>query len=520
MVRTRLTNYSPIVADDNEVVQRKTSLRDSMSSNKVSDSSKTIKRHKSDENQNVKNGHAKSQKPNGKKQDQTSDEKTHPTVYLVFFSLLLDLLAFTMILPLLPSLLDHYRQYDSVGLYKWVSDHVRYFQELVGAPERFNSVLFGGVLGSMYSFLQFVVSPIAGGLSDVYGRKPLMILSLLGISFSYLLWAVSHNFAIFVVARFVGGLSKGNVSLTMAIISDVSSHKNRGKAMALVGIAFSLGFILGPVIGALFSLWSDKTSQNWFIYPALCALVLSLADLLFIAVLFKETLPKEKRAPGLALSLSRALSFISINDLFNFKAVQKITLKELSQLKRLGQVYFIYLFLYSGLEFTLTFLTHHVFEYTSMQQGKMFFVIGIIMAILQGGVVRRLPANSILGGAQFGLWIIPLSFISVACASKRDMLLFGTINAIHFLYAGLVLFAVSTAFVVSCLTASVSQIGGADQRGTILGVFRSLGALARALGPVVASIAYWSIGAFSTYSIGGVCLLMPVLLLRSSKNLK
>lgn len=179
MVRTRLMNYSPIVADDDEIVQRKTSLRESMSSNKVSDSSITIKRHKSDENQNAKNGHAKNHKSNGKKQDsQTLDEKTHPTVYLVFFSLLLDLLAFTMILPLLPSLLDHYRQHDSVGLYKWVSDHVRYFQELVGAPERFNSVLFGGVLGSMYSFLQFVVSPIAGGLSDVYGRKPLMILSL------------------------------------------------------------------------------------------------------------------------------------------------------------------------------------------------------------------------------------------------------------------------------------------------------------------------------------------------------
>lgn len=90
---------------------------------------------------------------------------------------------------------------------------------------------------------------------------------------------------------------------------------------------------------------------------------------------------QEKRAPGLALSLSRALSFISIHDLFNFKAVQKITLKELSQLKRLGQVYFIYLFLYSGLEFTLTFLTHHVFEYTSMQQGKMFFVIGMYINV-------------------------------------------------------------------------------------------------------------------------------------------
>lgn len=83
----------------------------------------------------------------------------------------------------------------------------------------------------MYSFLQFLGSPIIGALSDIYGRKPLMLLCLTGISFSYLLWAFSANFGIFVLARFVGGISKGNISLSMAIISDVTSAKTRGKAM-------------------------------------------------------------------------------------------------------------------------------------------------------------------------------------------------------------------------------------------------------------------------------------------------
>lgn len=104
--------------------------------------------------------------------------KTHPTVYIVFVSLLLDLLAFTMILPLLPSLLDYYRINDRFGLYTTLSEHVKVFQEWFGMPAKYNSVLFGGFLGSMYSFLQFVASPIVGGLSDVYGRKPIMLFCL------------------------------------------------------------------------------------------------------------------------------------------------------------------------------------------------------------------------------------------------------------------------------------------------------------------------------------------------------
>lgn len=105
-------------------------------------------------------------------------EKLNSTVYIVFISLLLDLLAFTMILPLMPSLLEHYRQFDNKGLYLWLTQKIKYFQELVGAPEEFNSVLFGGFLGSMFSFLQFIASPIVGGISDVIGRKRVMIICL------------------------------------------------------------------------------------------------------------------------------------------------------------------------------------------------------------------------------------------------------------------------------------------------------------------------------------------------------
>lgn len=116
--------------------------------------------------------------------------------------------------------------------------------------------------------------------------------SQIGIACSYVLWALSSNFLLFVLARFLGGLSKGNISLSMAIITDVSDVKSRGRAMALVGIAFSVGFIVGPMIGAIFSVYSDKSASMWFSYPATFAFLLSLIDILFIYKYYEESLPK------------------------------------------------------------------------------------------------------------------------------------------------------------------------------------------------------------------------------------
>ncbi|KAL1122805.1 hypothetical protein AAG570_003131 [Ranatra chinensis] len=399
-------------------------------------------------------------------------------VYVVFLSLLIDLLAFTMILPLLPSLLDYYKKNDGPdGLYASVLRAIGHFQDVLGAPDKFNSVLFGGFLGSMFSFLQFVISPIAGGLSDVYGRKPVLLICLTGGAVSYFLWAISHNFSVFVLARVVGGLSKGNVSLSMAAITDVSTSATRAAGMALVGIAFSLGFIIGPMIGAGFTKWSQSQQNEWFVVPATFALALALLDIGFVCVYFKETLPTEKRAKSFIDGLNQALSYINVAALFNFTAVTNLSAKDTNELRMLGRVYFVYLFLYSGLEFTLSFLTHHVFHYSAMDQGYMFAFIGVIMAVLQGGWVRRIPPTKVKLAAVWGLLLIVPSFVFIGLSWSKSLF-----------YIGLFLFAVSTSMVVPCLNTLASQFGAADQKGAVMGIFRSLGALARALGPIVASV--------------------------------
>lgn len=275
------------------------------------------------------------------------------------------------------------------------------------------------------------MSPIAGGLSDYYGRKPILLLSLAGIMSSYLLWAVSKNFGIFVLARFIGGLSKGNISLSMAIITDVSNKDNRGKGMALVGIAFSLGFILGPMIGAIFSRFSDKSSNNWFVPPALFAACLAAADVLFCGFCLKETLPMEKRAKTVINSVSQALEHISVKSLFRFDAVKNLSKDDLKSLKQLGFIYFLYLFLYSGLEFTVTFLMFHKFGFNSIDQAKMFLTTGVVMALLQGGVVRRIKVEKTKQAAVLGLALIVPSFVIVGLSKN-----------VFWLYVGMILFAV------------------------------------------------------------------------------
>ncbi|KAI8436096.1 hypothetical protein MSG28_004201 [Choristoneura fumiferana] len=343
------------------------------------------------------------------------------TIALIFVSLLLDLLAFTMILPLLPSLLDYYDKQEGHGtsLYGSLLGAVQSFQKLTGAPEKFSSVLFGGALGSMYSFLQFLTSPIVGSLSDAYGRKPMLLICLIGIALSHALWGVASSFSVFVLARFIGGLSKANVSLSMAVVTDASNEKTRARGMALVGLAFSIGFIVGPCAGAWFAVTNDESYGLWGQRPAFYALSLSLANVALVAFCVPESLPKDKRAP-LSFTLAKTVDYISPWHLLRFTAVKNLSEHQNKVLSKLGLIYFLYLFIYSGLEFTITFLTHHTFNYTAMQQGKMFLVI-------------------------------------------------------------------ATAFAVSCMTSMAASQAPGAARGAVLGALRSLGALARAAGPLLAS---------------------------------
>ncbi|KAK2495160.1 hypothetical protein MC885_000257 [Smutsia gigantea] len=463
---------------------------------------------------------------------------------VVFVGLLLDLLAFTLLLPLLPGLLEsHGHAHDP--LYGVWQRGVDWFAAAIRMPaeKRYNSVLFGGLIGSVFSFLQFLSAPLTGAASDCLGRRPVLLLSLVGLATSYAVWAASRSFAAFLASRVIGGISKGNVSLSTAVIADLGSPPACSRGMAVIGVAFSLGFTLGPMLGA--SLPAD-------VVPWL-ALVLAVSDLLFILCFLPETLPQEKRAarqaspvplpapqaPSIALGFRAAADLLSPLALFQFSAtahgrdpptgdgkrlpagslgvagapplLSRLGAQQplrsspgLGSLRRLGLAYFVYLFLFSGLEYTLSFLTHQRFQFSSLQQGKMFFFIGLTMATIQGIYTRRIsPGGEIAAVKQAVLLLVPA------------FLLIGWGRTLPVLGLGLLFYSFAAAVVVPCLSSMVAGYGSPGQKGTVMGTLRSLGALARAMGPMVAASVYWLAGAQVCFTVCSGLFLLPFLLLQN-----
>uniref|UniRef100_A0A8C7E8U9 Major facilitator superfamily domain containing 10 n=1 Tax=Nothoprocta perdicaria TaxID=30464 RepID=A0A8C7E8U9_NOTPE len=162
---------------------------------------------------------------------QRQEQSSNRVITIVFLALLIDLLGFALILPLFPSILDYYSKTED-GFYSSLQHSVDWFAVKVGMPpeRKYNSVLFGGLIGSIFSILQFFSSPLTGAVSDCLGRRPVILMTM-GLIASYALWAASRTFGIFLLSRIIGGISKGNVSLSTAIIADLHSPKARSKGM-------------------------------------------------------------------------------------------------------------------------------------------------------------------------------------------------------------------------------------------------------------------------------------------------
>lgn len=425
---------------------------------------------------------------------------------IVFLILFLDLISFSMIFPLFPALLDYYLyQAPESKLLSFMIVYLKEFAALAGGADQVSIVvLFGGFLSFIYSLIQFFVAPILGGLSDKYGRRPILFISVAGLALSYLWWGLAASFGALLGARLLGGLMGSNISTATAVVADITDKKSRSKGMAIVGIAFGLGFIFGPVIGGLsakinlLDSWPQLANYgvNPFSVPAFIAFFVNMLALHLVYYHFKETLPPEKR--GLSTG-GRTFNIFKLFRSERYPGVGSVNLAN-----------FFFIMAFSGTEFTLTFLAAERLNFTPAQNGLLFLFIGIVLALMQGGYVRR--KASIVGEvkmAKQGFLILIPALIAV-----------GFSHATWALYLSTFFMAVGSAQVIPCLTALASKYAPAEEQGRVLGTFRSLGSLGRTMGPLIACVLYWQSNASLPYIVGGLAMLLPFLLLNKLRKME
>ncbi len=429
-----------------------------------------------------------------------TEKKPRSPMGIIFVTLFLDLVGFSIIFPLFPSMLNYYLEAERGGaLLRELLDALHSLsgtEPRDGLPSPQVIALFGGVLGSLYSLLQFLFAPVWGVVSDRVGRRPVLLVTIAGIAVSYVLWFFAGSFTLLIVARFVGGIMSGNISAATAAIADVTTAANRARGMGMVGAAFGLGFILGPAIGGSLGLVDlaamapslARLGLNPFSFAAGGACLLSVLNLLWVYRRLDETLSEDERAR--ARKAARALN-----------PLQRLRAVELRGVNRANLTNFLFIFSFSGMEFSLTFLVADRFRFGMLEIAALLSFAGLTMAFVQGGLIRRLaPRYGEVTLARAGLAINIPGLIMIGMAGQTLTL-----------YAGVFVMAIGSAIIIPALRALASLYTPPDRQGEVLGIFSSLGALARAGGPIIAGVIYWRFDSHSAYYAGAAFLVLPLL---------
>ena len=367
---------------------------------------------------------------------------------IIFFTVFIDLVGFGIIIPLNP-----------------------YLAEAFGA-----SPGMVGLLMSVYSLMQFVFAPIWGQLSDRIGRRPVILVSLLGASLAHFGFAMSTTLTGLMLARAFAGMFGGNISTAMAYIADVTDEKNRSKGMGLVGAAFGLGFILGPLIGGLFAIVGLRLGQTPPLgqsFPALIA-----ASIAFVNFLMALKFLPESRKPG-GITQKQSLRLKRI-----FRALSTPTLGILMMLT------FISTFAMAHMEASLFLLVQDQFGWSLGRASLGFGYIGVIMTLTQGYLIRKLmPKWGEPKMLMIGMLMASLGFGLIAFSGSVALLAVA-VTALGF----------GVGFTNPALNGSVSLVSGPEMQGNNLGVAQSLSSLARILGPVTGGLLYQDVGRWSPFA--------------------
>ncbi|MEQ8165510.1 MAG: MFS transporter, partial [Alphaproteobacteria bacterium] len=332
-----------------------------------------------------------------------------------------------------------------------------------------------------YSLTQFIAAPIWGRISDTIGRRPVFIMSLCGVVVSYIWLGFADSLAALIAARALGGFMAGNITAAFAYIADVTAPEHRARGMGMIGAAFGLGFIAGPAIGGLLA-GADAATAD-FQTPPFAAAGLSLTALILTFFFLKESLSPEIRAG--AKETPRGIIGPLIHNLRHPRIGFLIFLS------------FLATFVFAGMEATFAMWSERTYGWGPAQNGYLFAFVGILIAVIQGGLIGRLAgrfgeAQLVLGGAVIlaaGMFLIPFS------------------THLPMLVATMAILAVGFSILSPALNSLISLSSRDNEHGTVMGAARSATTLSRVLGPIWAGMLFWLLGKDWPYWIGAVLML-------------
>jgi DHA1 family tetracycline resistance protein-like MFS transporter len=348
-----------------------------------------------------------------------------------------------------------------------------------------------GLLAGSYAVAQFLATPLLGALSDRYGRRPVMALcvagSVLGLSLFALtvslpwerLWpgaaAAGVPLALLFAARLIDGFSGGTAATAGAVLADISPPEQRARAFGLIGVAFGLGFILGPALGGLLARLSVTL-------PLLLAVAFALLNLVVVLALLPETHPPERRLP-----LPRR------RDLQPFTQLAAVFTNP--QVRRLCGAFFLFFLAFNGFTAMLVLYFREAFGWGPDLSALAFLVVGVVATVVQGGLIGPLVQ-------RFGEWRLSLLGLGSVISGCLLIPLTRPAVAIPVVFVAVALLALGTGLVTPCLRALVSRRLEGGGQGAALGSLQGLQSAGSFLGPPLAGLAYEAIGQHSPFWLG------------------
>ncbi len=388
----------------------------------------------------------------------TAEGKTlrNASLGTLFLTIFLDLLGFGLVIPFLPGIARR-----------------------LGAGD-----FLATMPGAVFSIMQFLFIPIWGRLSDRIGRRPVLLWSIAASAIGMTMLGLAPTLIWLFVARIWSGIATANIAVAQAYIADVTTPERRARGMAIVGISFGLGFIFGPFIGGELSRFHPFGREGML--PPLVAAGLSTVNLLMAFRTLPESLPPERRGK----SLRRA----SPIDLAGFRAA--ISVPGIGAAVAINFMLFLW---FSGMEQTFRLFTADGFGMSDAGTGRVFGLVGIVSALVQGGLVARMvPRFGEARLIQGGLGIQAAAFALLGLSP-----LFGASGKLALLVAaGLI--ALGSGLCSPTLPAFASRRASATTQGVTLGTLQSASALSRALGPIVGGALYATIDPRAPYLVGAV----------------